>query len=58
MDDMRELTDRLAAAFSWFGETLKLKEESAGALPGHPPMGDLADSQIEAADVEEIPSEG
>jgi methyl-accepting chemotaxis protein len=56
--DMREMTDRLAAAFSWFGETLKLKEESAGALPGHPPMGDLADSQIEAADVEEIPSEG
>ena len=28
--DMRQMTDRLAAAFSWFGETLKLKEESAG----------------------------
>jgi len=27
---MREMTDRLAAAFSWFGETLKLKEEAAG----------------------------
>jgi methyl-accepting chemotaxis protein len=56
--DMREMTDRLAAAFSWFGETLKLKEESAGALPAHSPMGELADSQVEAADVEEIPSEG
>lgn len=54
--DMREMTDRLAAAFSWFGETLKLKEESAGALPGHSPAGDLADSQV--SDVEEIPSEG
>ena len=56
--DMREMTDRLAAAFSWFGETLKLKEESAGALPAHPQLGDGTDSQIEAADVEEIPSEG
>jgi len=28
--DMRLMTDRLAAAFSWFGETLKLKEESGG----------------------------
>ena len=41
--DMREMTDRLAAAFSWFGETLKLKEESAGALPSHPPLGEAAD---------------
>ena len=66
--DMREMTDRLAAAFSWFGETLKLKEESAGALPSHPPMGEvpggpasdaqLADSQSEPTDVEEIPAEG
>ena len=56
--DMRELTDRLAAAFSWFGETLKLKEESAGALPSHPPLGEVADSQVEPADVEEIPAEG
>jgi len=56
--DMREMTDRLAAAFSWFGETLKLKEESAGALPSHPPTGEAADSQMEAADVEEIPAEG
>jgi methyl-accepting chemotaxis protein len=32
--DMRQMTDRLAAAFSWFGETLKLREEAApGALP-------------------------
>jgi methyl-accepting chemotaxis protein len=47
--DMRQMTDRLAAAFSWFGETLKLKEESAGALPSHPPA--------EPAEVEEIPAE-
>jgi methyl-accepting chemotaxis protein len=56
--DMREMTDRLAAAFSWFGETLKLKEESAGALPSHPPMGEVTDSQGEPSDVEEIPAEG
>jgi methyl-accepting chemotaxis protein len=56
--DMREMTDRLAAAFSWFGETLKLKEESAGALPSHTPAGEPADSLVEAADVEEIPAEG
>jgi hypothetical protein len=30
---MRQMTDRLASAFSWFGETLKLKEKSAGSLP-------------------------
>jgi methyl-accepting chemotaxis protein len=30
---MRQMTDRLASAFSWFGETLKLKEQSAGSLP-------------------------
>jgi methyl-accepting chemotaxis protein len=65
--DMREMTDRLAAAFSWFGETLKLKEESAGALPSHPPMGEAdgqvpegqtEDGQSEPTDVEEIPAEG
>jgi len=54
--DMREMTDRLAAAFSWFGETLKLKEEAAGALPSHPPMGESADTQTEAVEVEEIPA--
>jgi methyl-accepting chemotaxis protein len=33
--DMRQMTDRLAAAFSWFGETLKLREESTGTVtPG------------------------
>jgi len=31
--DMRLMTDRLAAAFSWFGETLKLKEEAATLPP-------------------------
>jgi methyl-accepting chemotaxis protein len=56
--DMREMTDRLAAAFSWFGETLKLKEEAAGALPVHPSDDGMADSPGEAADVEEIPAEG
>ncbi len=56
--DMREMTDRLAAAFSWFGETLKLKEESAGALPSHPPLGEAADSQAEPTEVEELPAEG
>jgi methyl-accepting chemotaxis protein len=56
--DMREMTDRLAAAFSWFGETLKLKEESAGALPSHPPLGESTASAAEPVDVEEIPAEG
>jgi hypothetical protein len=53
--DMRQLTDRLAAAFSWFGETLKLKEESAGTLPPLP--GELMDSMAEgdAEEVEEVP---
>jgi methyl-accepting chemotaxis protein len=32
--DMRQLTDRLAAAFSWFGETLKLREQAGGVTPG------------------------
>ncbi|HET6450161.1 MAG TPA: methyl-accepting chemotaxis protein, partial [Spirochaetia bacterium] len=54
--DMREMTDRLAAAFSWFGETLKLKEESAGALPSHPPLAEPAPA--EPSEVEEIPAEG
>jgi methyl-accepting chemotaxis protein len=31
-NDMRQMTDRLAAAFSWFGETLKLREEAAGGI--------------------------
>jgi hypothetical protein len=67
--DMREMTDRLAAAFSWFGETLKLKEESAGVplIPGQPDAA--VDSQAppavprkeedqgEATEVEELPAE-
>jgi hypothetical protein len=32
--ELRQMTARLASAFSWFGETLKLKEESVAALPG------------------------
>ncbi len=56
--DMREMTDRLAAAFSWFGETLKLKEESAGALPTHPTgAGEAVEGQAEAVEVEELPAE-
>jgi methyl-accepting chemotaxis protein len=31
--ELRQMTARLASAFSWFGETLKLKEESVAALP-------------------------
>jgi hypothetical protein len=31
--EMRQMTDRLAQAFSWFGETLKLKEESVAGIP-------------------------
>jgi methyl-accepting chemotaxis protein len=30
---MRQMTDRLASAFSWFGETLRLKDQSTGSLP-------------------------
>jgi len=56
--DMRTMTGRLAAAFSWFGETLKLKEETAGALPSHLPLEEAADSQSEPVEVEEIPAGG
>ncbi|HTO21857.1 MAG TPA: hypothetical protein VMQ10_05205, partial [Spirochaetia bacterium] len=56
--DMRIMTGRLAAAFSWFGETLKLKEETAGTLPAHPLLDDAADSQAEPVEVEEIPAGG
>ena len=31
--ELRQMTDRLASAFSWFGETLKLKEQSVAGLP-------------------------
>jgi methyl-accepting chemotaxis protein len=31
--ELRQMTDRLASAFSWFGETLKLKEQSIAGLP-------------------------
>lgn len=56
--DMREMTDRLAAAFSWFGETLKLKEESAGALPSLPAgSAEAAESQAEPSDLEELPAD-
>ena len=56
--DMRTMTGRLAAAFSWFGETLKLKEETTGTLPAHPPLDGSADSQAEPVEVEEIPAGG
>jgi hypothetical protein len=54
--DMREMTDRLAAAFSWFGETLKLKEEAAGSLPQMTAIRTEPSEGIgEPSDVEEIP---
>jgi methyl-accepting chemotaxis protein len=31
--DLRQMTDRLTAAFSWFGESLKLEEAGSGSLP-------------------------
>lgn len=37
--ELRQMTDRLASAFSWFGETLKLKEESVGGMPAAEPPG-------------------
>jgi hypothetical protein len=49
--DMRQMTDRLAAAFSWFGETLKLKEESVG---GAPAAGRAARGEGEAVPVETL----
>ncbi len=53
--DMRQMTDRLAAAFSWFGETLKLKEESVSGAPapGRPAHGE-GDS-LPAEILEELP---
>jgi hypothetical protein len=55
-NDMRQMTDRLASAFSWFGETLKLKEETAGpgptgARPAGPPAAD------DLGTLEELPAE-
>jgi methyl-accepting chemotaxis protein len=35
--DLRQMTDRLSAAFSWFGETLKLEEVKGEALPAGAP---------------------
>jgi methyl-accepting chemotaxis protein len=57
--DMREMTDRLAAAFSWFGETLKLKEEAVGAPPELPGEAGAAQPQaaVDAVELEELPSE-
>jgi methyl-accepting chemotaxis protein len=48
--DMRQMTDRLTAAFSWFGKTLTLKESGAEAA-GEPPV---AEETAEA--VEELPA--
>jgi methyl-accepting chemotaxis protein len=53
--DMRQLTDRLAAAFSWFGETLKLREQAGGATPGslESPAARVGDSgQLDAVQFE------
>jgi methyl-accepting chemotaxis protein len=48
--DMRQMTGRLASAFSWFGDTLKLGE---GTTAAHPP-GDIAG----AAEAEHAASPG
>jgi methyl-accepting chemotaxis protein len=57
-NDLRLMTDRLAAAFSWFGETLKLKEESAGAPPAVPGrITEQAEDASLEADLEELPAE-
>ncbi len=47
---MRQMTDRLASAFSWFGETLKLKEQSAAGLPQDEPPSPAAGSSLLAAE--------
>jgi methyl-accepting chemotaxis protein len=52
--DMRQLTDRLAAAFSWFGETLKLREEAGGAAPGGFEPGKAGDSAALEAQLEPV----
>jgi hypothetical protein len=55
--DMRQLTDRLAAAFSWFGETLKLREQADGSSPGgiESTQGRGGESaQLEAAHLEAV----
>ena len=46
-NEMRQMTDRLAAAFSWFGETLKLREEAVGMAPS---AGGSAEGQSGAAE--------
>jgi hypothetical protein len=46
--DMRQMTDRLAAAFSWFGKTLSLKEQgAAGAVA--PPTDEAALEELPAS---------
>jgi len=48
--DMRQLTGRLAAAFSWFGETLKLPGGAAEAIPSG--AGESERGREEVADQE------
>jgi methyl-accepting chemotaxis protein len=52
-NDMRQMTDRLAAAFSWFGETLKLREEAAGGI-AQPPSLDAEQSGERPASAQEL----
>ena len=69
---MRQMTDRLASAFSWFGETLKLKEQASAGLPQRDEAGpetpllaeadagagdDAPLAELPAADLSEEPAE-
>jgi methyl-accepting chemotaxis protein len=52
--DLREMTERLASAFSWFSETIKLREETP---PGQPPAARAAPARDsrEQAEAEVLP---
>jgi methyl-accepting chemotaxis protein len=57
---MRQMTDRLASAFSWFGETLRLKDQAPPGIPQDAPPAagsSPADTAVPllAAEVEELP---
>jgi methyl-accepting chemotaxis protein len=45
--DLRMMTDRLASAFSWFGQTLKLREEQTPEEAAEAPVGPAAVSDAE-----------
>ena len=47
--DMRQMTDRLAAAFSWFGKTLTMKEEGAAGAGAVLPADEAALEELPAS---------